>query len=430
MRLAQTSTWGLLIASVAVFATEHFHTTFAQDAAPEVLAEFEFVVTKPPILWGIAEVNPDGTLELVPILGRPPTPAEKLSKGYYLGIAPSPSKRIEESRLVLIRVEEIDDERISARVGCDAAKEIFKGNIIGLFRPGNVAANELIKLPLISHVKGGKPPVDGGASGDASSEHERLLKAQANMKELAIALHNYANANGSFPPTYLVGPDGMPWHSWRVLILPFLENGSELYKKYKLDEPWDSANNLKLLDEKPALYSKPSENDRSQYTHVAAITGQGVLFSAEGADVEGGKFACDSGRRINEVLDGLSNTLMLGPVSDEAKLPWTKPEDLVFSDPLPKLGTPGSFALDYIRDGEKVGPFLIADGTVILLSESMDPQLYRNLLTINGGEPIDRSGFMQLNARPQKTSELPISTLIFVREGDRTTAYLDEQWAR
>src|SRR5437016_5175694 len=62
---------------------------------------------------------------------------------------------------------------------------------------------------------------------------------------LSVGLHNYHAGNGHFPPAYILGPDGKPWHSWRVLILPFIEQ-QRLYNEYNFDEPWDGPNNRKL----------------------------------------------------------------------------------------------------------------------------------------------------------------------------------------
>ncbi len=72
------------------------------------------------------------------------------------------------------------------------------------------------------------------------------------LLNIALALQNYHDDYGSFPPAYIPDKDGKPMHSWRVLLLPYLERRT-LYEKYRFDEPWNGPNNRKLALEKPAL---------------------------------------------------------------------------------------------------------------------------------------------------------------------------------
>jgi hypothetical protein len=69
------------------------------------------------------------------------------------------------------------------------------------------------------------------------------LQLNNQMKQLGLALHNYAAANGHLPPAVSRGPDGKPLLSWRVAILPYLEE-EQLYKQFHQDEPWDSPHNI------------------------------------------------------------------------------------------------------------------------------------------------------------------------------------------
>jgi hypothetical protein len=73
---------------------------------------------------------------------------------------------------------------------------------------------------------------------------------------VALALHNYHDKHGRLPPAVVYGEDGKPLHSWRVLLLPFIAQG-ELYREFKLDEPWDSPHNLALLPRMPATFAPP-----------------------------------------------------------------------------------------------------------------------------------------------------------------------------
>jgi hypothetical protein len=87
----------------------------------------------------------------------------------------------------------------------------------------------------------------------ASSERIQCLN---NIKNINLALLNYADQNGHFPPPYIADENGKPMHSWRVLILPLIDERA-LYDQYNFDEPWDGPDNSKLADKMPAVFSSP-----------------------------------------------------------------------------------------------------------------------------------------------------------------------------
>ncbi len=78
-----------------------------------------------------------------------------------------------------------------------------------------------------------------------------------NLKQIGLAMHNYESTFGTFPPAYIADKaTGKPLLSWRVAILPFLEQDA-LYKQFHLDEPWDSAHNKTLIARMPPVYRSP-----------------------------------------------------------------------------------------------------------------------------------------------------------------------------
>src|SRR5262249_22742124 len=77
-----------------------------------------------------------------------------------------------------------------------------------------------------------------------------------NLKQIGIAMHGYHDVNKSLPPQWSVGKDNKPLLSWRVHILPYVEEGA-LHKEFHLDEPWDSEHNKKLISKMPKIYSSP-----------------------------------------------------------------------------------------------------------------------------------------------------------------------------
>jgi hypothetical protein len=191
-----------------------------------------------------------------------------------------------------------------------------------------------------------------------------------NLKQLALAMHNYMSTYNRFPPQAIYSKDGKPLLSWRVLVLPYLEQDA-LYKAFKLDEPWDGLHNKSLLAQMPQVFANPDLNSKEPLTVYQAFTGPGAFF-------EGKK-----GLSFAEFTDGTSNTLML--VEAATPVPWTKPEDLPYdpNKPLPKLGghRPDGFAAAY------------CDGSVRVLRQNIKESVLRALITRNGGETLDTNDY-------------------------------------
>src|SRR5947208_12647542 len=121
------------------------------------------------------------------------------------------------------------------------------------------------------------------------------MRSQNNLKQIAIAMHIYHDQHQGLPTAAIYSADGKPLLSWRVLLLPYLEQDA-LYKQFHLDEPWDSAHNRKLLARVPPIYVAPGEKETTD-THYLGFAGKGAFF-------EGKK-----GVGITDITDGTSNTL-------------------------------------------------------------------------------------------------------------------------
>jgi hypothetical protein len=125
--------------------------------------------------------------------------------------------------------------------------------------------------------------------------------------------------------------DGAPLLSWRVLILPYIEQGN-LYKRFHLDEPWDSPNNLALLSAMPRVYAPPPDLPASVRAGPSGTFYQ--VFVGEGTAFEG-----PQGLRLHDDFpDGTANTILV--IEAGEPVPWTKPDDLRYKadEPLPSLG--------------------------------------------------------------------------------------------
>ena len=83
-----------------------------------------------------------------------------------------------------------------------------------------------------------------------------------NLKQIGLAMHNYHDRHKSLPSAYTVDKAGKPLLSWRVLILPYLDQEA-LYKEFHLDEPWDSEHNKPLSAMVVKVYRSPASRRRS-----------------------------------------------------------------------------------------------------------------------------------------------------------------------
>ena len=116
----------------------------------------------------------------------------------------------------------------------------------------------------------------------------RAAQCRNNFKEIALALNYYHDKYGAFPPVFVPDADGRPMHSWRVLLLPYLQDArmDKLYQRYRFDEPWDGPNNSLLHSEQVAAYSCPSDDYRayqSAWTSYLAVSGPGTMWRHDAA---------------------------------------------------------------------------------------------------------------------------------------------------
>ena len=187
-------------------------------------------------------------------------------------------------------------------------------------------------------------------------------------------MHAYHDQHGRLPPAVVYGDRGRPLYSWRVLILPFIEQG-DLYRQFKLDEPWDSPQNIQLLANMPPAYEAPPSKARTMppfHTICHVFVGKGTAFEGP------------NGLSLKEDFpDGTSNTILI--VAAGKPVPWTKPEDLLYDPegPLPELqgGYPDSFRMCY------------ADGSTRKVKVGMSEKTLRAAITRNGGEQIGPDWF-------------------------------------
>ena len=196
-------------------------------------------------------------------------------------------------------------------------------------------------------------------------QQARRSQSANNLKQIALAMHMYHDAQKHFPAAALYSPDGKPLLSWRVQLLPYL--GQEaLYKEFHLDEPWDSRHNRTLIDRMPAIFRSPlSEATSKTATTYLVPVGKETVFP--------GKEPVS----IKDITDGTSSTIMLVEADDDHAVTWTRPDDLTLDLQQPALGLP--------KEGFNAA---MCDGAVHQFKLPRDPKDLRGLFTRAGGEVV------------------------------------------
>ncbi|MBL7041977.1 MAG: DUF1559 domain-containing protein [Pirellulaceae bacterium] len=331
----------------------------------------------------------------------------QLTEGYFLGLSGMPKSdgmmvfedirrgnvAIDDVKVFRAQVLQVEEEgQAVVRIGAAAAEDLKKGDTFLLVRPAGSTTSQLQATPDLVSVVDGIAESTGMASRTAS----RLTRSTNNLKQIGLAMHNFHDVYKRFPPAVIYGPDGKPWHSWRVLLLPFMEQRA-LYDQYRFDEPWDGPNNKRLLEQVPPIYQDPIYGETEDaYTHYAVAVGKGTGFPPEGhklSENPSRRMSLGSGRpagarRLADFMDGSSNTLLVGSVSPERKIPWMKPEDVVFDEQFSGLGKEQGFASPYKTEKGSGGVFVFADGSVTTIRDDIDIELLRNLVQIADGQRI------------------------------------------
>jgi hypothetical protein len=191
-----------------------------------------------------------------------------------------------------------------------------------------------------------------------------------NLRQQVLAAHNYESAHRRFPAGYTQDQQGNRLLSWRVQILPFIEQG-HLYEQFHLDEPWDSPHNQQLLKQMPDVFRSPMSSAGEGMTVYRGIGGKaGVLQGS----------ADNRGTTFGQITDGTSGTIFLIETTDELAVPWTKPDEGL---------DPDNFERDAVF-GLYPGGTNIArcDGSVNFLADTTSPDKLRAMMMMNDGLPV------------------------------------------
>ena len=211
----------------------------------------------------------------------------------------------------------------------------------------------LKKLETLRKLLGAEPGSDAGNS----------------MKQLALAMHNFHDSFGAFPAQSLVDKQGKRLLSWRVMILPYLDQ-SPLYQEFHLDEAWDSEHNRKLIERMPTVFRSGGGSAKPGTTRFVAPLTNRSMMGRVGPSV-----------KVQDITDGTSNTIWLVQADESHAVTWTKPDDLVISEKDP-IGS-------MIEPETKGFWASLADGSARFFSRDNEATTLMHLFSIDGGEVID-----------------------------------------
>jgi prepilin-type processing-associated H-X9-DG protein len=186
----------------------------------------------------------------------------------------------------------------------------------------------------------------------------------SNMKQIDLALHQYHDAHKHWPPKHFVDPSGQPLLSWRVAILPFIEQQA-LYQQIKLDQPWDAPANALVAS--VAILTYTGGTGVPNKTRLRVPVFPGSAWDGTGPP-----------KRVRDITDGTVDTIAVVYAPADAAVAWADPAEWIISPEDPMK--------DVFGDRDEV-TVLFFDGSVRTFQrDEMDNQKLAALLTIAGGE--------------------------------------------
>lgn len=208
-----------------------------------------------------------------------------------------------------------------------------------------------------------------GSSGQRPAQARTECRRKLGL--LAMAMHNYHDTYGTFPPAYLADKDGRPMHSWRILLLPFLGH-RDLYERYRFDEPWNGPNNRKLGGRMPPEFHCPADVGAEAHTSYFVVVGPKTIFPGA-VPVP-----------ISDISDGTVNTILLVEAADR-EVNWLEPKDLTYEEGRRGINAPTDRGISSHHNGGAMVAF--ADGSRELLPDQIPLQQLQLLLERNDGRP-------------------------------------------
>ena len=204
-------------------------------------------------------------------------------------------------------------------------------------------------------------------------------------QQILLAFHNYHDTTRAFPPAYTVDAEGKPLHSWRVQILPFIEE-QELYDRIRHDEPWDSEYNSQFHSQMPDIFrgafdSSPTSTGMTNYVWVV---GENTVSDGPSASP------------LSKMVDGTSNTAVL--FETRRPICWMAPEDLTLDDLEKGISedendVEAGINSHVLPNGNRVSIVGFGDGSVWLMNSNVPVDVLRAFVIMNDGKSVYASDY-------------------------------------
>lgn len=203
-------------------------------------------------------------------------------------------------------------------------------------------------------------------------KRQKFSEKTARAREIAVGLLKYEEKHGSFPPAYTVDEKGNPMHSWRVLILPFI-NQRNLHRLFRMDEPWNSPHNLEVAENSPVNYmiNDGEVVDGILHTRILAMVSDHSTIRLKPV-------------KINQIVDGTVNTISIAIGSREQAVPWTKPVDV--------QGTPAEIAASMLAANPDGFWVATCDSGVHFVTSESDKEKLAWAIQIDDGKLLSPNG--------------------------------------
>jgi hypothetical protein len=191
-----------------------------------------------------------------------------------------------------------------------------------------------------------------------------------------LAVHNYASENGCLPPAYLADSEGRPMHSWRVLLLPYMEQ-TQLFNAYNLSEPWNGPNNAKLAGQIGNAFRRPEATGDSVMTSFVAVVGPQTPFPGARS------------LKFDDIVDGTSSTIMFVEIAN-SNICWMEPRDLSFDRMSFRVNDRNIACVGSPYGGARIA---LMNGSVREIKNTLPPEVLRALVTASGHETVDLDNY-------------------------------------
>lgn len=201
----------------------------------------------------------------------------------------------------------------------------------------------------------------------AAREAARRVQCSNNIKQIGLALHNYESMYKALPPAYTVDANGQKLHSWRTLILPFIEQQA-LYTQIDLDKPWNDPANAHLQANNIPTYACPSTNLPPGMTTYQVVLDPAGIFNG------------DKSKKFREIADGTSNTIAVVETGAINAVHWMEPSDTDLNGLLANTQGGTSHAMGF--------NVLFMDGSVRFIDRNTSPKSIQDMVTAAGGETL------------------------------------------